>query len=573
MARKSKGIWQVILSIISFLLFAEAIFALLVNFSTAIQGVPSVFSTHYVEATSDIGNLKSGQLGQFRTVDLTQLKVGDVVAIRSAYGKDTVDQVQNISTVNGAVEIQLANNSRFMKIYGVQVGVSEGLFANYLRALFAQSGLWLYCQLPLLIVLIIEVSGIVYIIKHKREEEVDTEPELPLWREDAQSEESKTEVEEEPTQSSEEEAQSEAELIAALEEMQAEPQEEAAEEEVVQQPEEPVDVASEDMRPAEEEDAQPEEQAEEAPETPQAEVQAEEATENDSDADIIAEIEQEGFDDDRIIPIILPEGKLIMSIPEIVEYAMKRDGVTLQDGEPIEILSGRFVALKADSEKNEIYFYCEDDKVEKLRQEGCKIDDATEGMNKIAIKDYTSEAILCAFIDNSFLIAETRNLEAALAEARSENEMNEDSAALEEALRLALASNVSKFNKEAIFAFSKELEGTDLIIRKGKRPASIKKNGKTVALVYGVDDEWRIIFKCEPERIEVLKTFYQDLEPARFPKGKLWFVIQSQSNLPESFVKAMLQNSYNIILQQTAHAAAQAALKKQKISANQSDKT
>lgn len=76
-----------------------------------------------------------------------------------------------------------------------------------------------------------------------------------------------------------------------------------------------------------------------------------------------------------------------------------------------------------------------------------------------------------------------------------------------------------------------------------------KVGGKMYAYGDMVDFE-RIAVKCDPEEAVALREEYADVMPAWHSSKKHWNDIRTAGDLPDSFIRRQIRNSYLLVLQQ-----------------------
>lgn len=74
-----------------------------------------------------------------------------------------------------------------------------------------------------------------------------------------------------------------------------------------------------------------------------------------------------------------------------------------------------------------------------------------------------------------------------------------------------------------------------------------KIGGKMFAYADMVDFEW-IGLKCDPDEAIVLRERYAEIEPAFHSNKKHWNGIRTTGDLPDSFVREQIRNSYRLVL-------------------------
>ncbi len=74
--------------------------------------------------------------------------------------------------------------------------------------------------------------------------------------------------------------------------------------------------------------------------------------------------------------------------------------------------------------------------------------------------------------------------------------------------------------------------------------------GKMFALTGLDDDEFKANLKCDPQRcIELREEYSEDIFPGWHMSKTNWNTVHFEKNLPDSFLKELIDHSYDLVVQ------------------------
>lgn len=98
-------------------------------------------------------------------------------------------------------------------------------------------------------------------------------------------------------------------------------------------------------------------------------------------------------------------------------------------------------------------------------------------------------------------------------------------------------------------AFCESLQGARLTFPFGKEASVMKLSDKMFALIHFHKGVLFVSAKCEPERAELLKEEYRSIVPGYHLNKTHWIslIYDGECDVPDELVKAILENSYQLI--------------------------
>ena len=103
---------------------------------------------------------------------------------------------------------------------------------------------------------------------------------------------------------------------------------------------------------------------------------------------------------------------------------------------------------------------------------------------------------------------------------------------------------------EEIVAYISTFDNVYFIKKRGTINWTYKYKSKTVMIVRGTNDEFKVSFKVYPDAAEKLNRVYCALEDSSFPSGPYWFMFNDLKNLSAPVAKWLIKESYIISMLQ-----------------------
>ena len=103
---------------------------------------------------------------------------------------------------------------------------------------------------------------------------------------------------------------------------------------------------------------------------------------------------------------------------------------------------------------------------------------------------------------------------------------------------------------EEIVAYISTFDNVYCIKKRGAINWTYKYKSKTVMIVRGTNDEFKVSFKVYPDAAEKLNRVYCALEDSSFPSGPYWFMFNDLKNLSAPVAKWLIKESYIISMLQ-----------------------
>ena len=103
---------------------------------------------------------------------------------------------------------------------------------------------------------------------------------------------------------------------------------------------------------------------------------------------------------------------------------------------------------------------------------------------------------------------------------------------------------------EEIVAYISTFDNVYCIKKRGAINWTYKYKSKTVMIVRGNNDEFKVSFKVYPDAAEKLNKVYCALEDSSFPSGPYWFMFNDLKNLSAPVAKWLIKESYIISMLQ-----------------------
>lgn len=103
---------------------------------------------------------------------------------------------------------------------------------------------------------------------------------------------------------------------------------------------------------------------------------------------------------------------------------------------------------------------------------------------------------------------------------------------------------------EEIVAYISTFDNVYCIKKRGAINWTYKYKSKTIMIVRGTNDEFKVSFKVYPDAAEKLNKVYCALEDSSFPSGPYWFMFNDLKNLSAPVAKWLIKESYIISMLQ-----------------------
>ena len=89
----------------------------------------------------------------------------------------------------------------------------------------------------------------------------------------------------------------------------------------------------------------------------------------------------------------------------------------------------------------------------------------------------------------------------------------------------------------------------------GPQPLVVKVVGKMFALVTAGDRPLQISLKCEPVQAQFLRNAFPAVQPGYHLNKEHWNTVTLEGSIPEERVRAMIDDSYRLVVQGLSRAA------------------